>query len=767
MSEAAGNPEDPITRIVALIRQAKAPSPTLTPAQAVLALDPDDVASVLHARFANEDDREVVAVGLPASPGAASGMFVLTADDAIAAAAAGRPVILVRRETTPDDVVGMQCAKGIVTARGGITSHAALVARGLGIPAVVGAADVEIVDDAIRVGARTIAAGSWLSIDGSTGSVFAGAAELSHQEPPAELETLLGWADQLAQHRVMVLANADTAAEASDARARGARGIGLCRTEHMFLSTERLGLLRRFILADDLAEESAALEALEGAHGDDVEAILAAMDGLPVRVRLLDPPLHEFLPPLEALLVADGRGELDDIGRRELAALRRLHEINPMMGTRGVRLGVIRPALYPMQVRAICRAAAARLAVGGDPRVEILIPMVIDPSEMVIARSWVDAAVAATGATLRDVVRVGAMIETPRAALVAADIAAVADFVSFGTNDLTQLVFGLSRDDAEGVVLPHYLARRLLPSNPFVTLDDRALGRLLAMACDAARSARPSITIGACGEHAGDPASIELLVRCGVDSVSCSPLRVPVARLATAQAVLRAGANDTVAAAAVGHPGDDAPAPATADPPDLLARLLVLHGLRIKGFATHERIAELVGLDHGVLTQQLDGLLREELVRFVPARSLWQLTPAGRDHHRELLADAGSETEGLRHPYDSFLELDGQFKQLCTDWQMRDGEPNDHLDADYDAACISRLVALHDDARSVVDALAGAVRRIGRYGPRLTSACERVVGGDVKAFTGVLCGSYHDVWMELHEDLILLLGIERAAEGSF
>ncbi|TML13611.1 MAG: pyruvate, phosphate dikinase [Actinobacteria bacterium] len=772
MSDFPGHDSEPIARIVALVRQTQLPSPTLTPAEALLALDPNDVEYVLHARFAADADREVIAVGLPASPGAASGVLVLSADDAIVAAAAGQSVILVRRETTPDDVVGMQCANGIVTARGGMASHAALVARGWGIPAVVGAADVEVLDRAIRVGARTIPAGSWLSIDGGTGTVFVGAADVANHEPPAELHALLGWADELARHCVVVRASADTAADASYARSVGAQGIGLCRTEHMFLHTERLALLRRFILADDRAEEDAALAGLEDAQRNDFEAIFAAMDGLPVTVRLLDAPLHEFLPTPDALLTAEVRGELDDAGRRVLAAVRRLHEVNPMIGTRGIRLGVLRPALYPMQVRAICRAAAARITQGGSPRVDILIPMVMDPTEMVIARSWVADAMAATATAvaLGDVVRVGAMIETPRAALLAADIAAVADFISFGTNDLTQLAFGLSRDDAEAQMLPQYLAHRLLSANPFVTLDERGVGRLVAMACDAARSARSNLAIGVCGEHAGDPASISFLVACGVDSVSCSPSRVMIARLAVAQALLRNVGTSTAAPIAISLETNNnySHESATAQLDGAAQRVLVLHALRIKGFSPLEGIAELVGLDHDVTARQLDTLLDEGLARFVPARSLWQLTPIGRDHHRNLLPGLdGDALTKLRSPYREFLHLNARFKQLCTEWQMRDEAPNDHLDADYDADCLRRLAALHEDARPIVDAFAAAVARLGLYAQRLSLACERAVAGEVKLFTGVMCGSYHDVWMELHEDLILLLGIDRSQEESF
>ena len=777
MAERELSDRDPSARIVALVRRTEGPEPTLTPAEAVLGLSASDVAYFLHGHFEADPAREVIATGIAASPGAASGELVLSADGAVAAAAAGRPVILARRETTPDDVVGMQCARGIVTARGGMASHAALVARGWGIPAVVGAAAIEITEGSIRVGERTIAAGSWLSLDGSTGEVFLGAGTVVNNDPPPELETLLAWADKLAAGSVVIRANADTTADARVARALGARGIGLCRTEHMFLEPQRLPLVRRFILADNATEERNALAALEDAQRHDFEAILTEMDGLPVTIRLLDAPLHEFLPDIDVLAAASERGELDEFERRQLAAARDLREMNPMMGTRGVRLAVTRPGLYPMQLSAICRAAVSRLAQGGDPRVEILIPMVMDPAEMVLARSWIAAAVAASGPLLREI-RVGAMIETPRAALLAAEIAAVADFISFGTNDLTQLVAGLSRDDAEARLLPHYLAHGLLAANPFESFDGRGVGRLVRLACDEARSRRPEISIGVCGEHAGDPESITALVACGIDSLSCSPYRVPIARVAVAQALLRSGpgperSGRAGSPASVADPlppslpelGIDARGDAS---DDASIRHLVLHALRIKGFSTLEVVAELTGVDPSDAAQQLDRLRDEELVRFIEARSLWQLTPRGRDHHQGLLPgiDEGALAR-LRNPYGPFLDINRRFKQLCAEWQVRDGVPNDHLDEVYDADVIDRLVALHEDAHHVIDAFTGAVARFGLYSPRLARACERTAAGDVKMFTGAMCGSYHDVWMELHEDLMLVLGIDRTQEESF
>ncbi len=771
----------PAARIVSLVGRTRHPEPSLTPAEAVLHLEPADLAHFLHAHFTGVGERDVIATGLPVSPGAATGEIVLSSEAAVAASEQGRPVILVRRETTPDDVLGMQCARGILTTRGGMASHAALVARGWGIPAVVGAANVAVTADGIRVGDRTIAVGSWLSIDGSTGEVFLGDAAVATAEPPPELETIMGWADRFAAGAVTVRANADRASDARHARSLGAQGIGLCRTEHMFFDDDRLPLVRRLILTDDPHEESAVLGELEEAQRHDFEGILEAMDGLPVTIRLLDAPLHEFLPGIETLVVGEAAGTLDDFERRELAAVRRLHEANPMIGTRGVRLGVIRPGLYPMQVRAICRAVATRTAAGGHPRVEIMIPLVIDPSEMVLARTWVDTAMAATGATGLggDVVRVGAMIETPRAALLAAELARVSDFFSFGTNDLTQLTMGLSRDDVEMHLLPRYIGDGMLPANPFEVIDEPGVIRLVRQACVDARATDPSLSIGVCGEHAGDPGSIGLLVGCGVDSVSCSPLRVPIARLAVAQALLRSG---RVAPEVVPAP-EPASAPASVSAPVAddrrdgrrdeeldhhTVRVRVLHALRIKGFAPAETLAEVADLEPALASQHLDLLLVDELVRFMPARSLWALTPSGTDHHRSLLPGLDQEAlAGLRTAYEPFLEVNLRFKELCTAWQLRDGVPNDHTDEHYDAEIVGRLVGLHHETLGIVDAFVTAAPRFGTYGRRLTQAVQRTSAGDTRMFTGVMCGSYHDVWMELHEDLIVVLGIDRAAEGSF
>ena len=539
--------------IVAAVRTAAGSSDGRAVAAALTAVPAGAVDSFLHASFADAGAaRTALTIGLGASPGAASGVIALTADDALDLGDAGHDVILVRNETTPDDVMGMQAARGILTTRGGITSHAAVVARGWGIPAVVGAGEIVLDDRGLRIGDLVVAAGAEISIDGRTGEVFLGAASTSTSDAPAELDTLLAWADRVraaAVPPVVVRANADNAADAAHARRMGAEGIGLCRTEHMFLADDRLPLVRRFILTDDPAEERALLDALEAAQRHDFEGILREMDGLPVTVRLLDPPLHEFLPELERLVVAEALGTLDDITRAELAAVRRLHEVNPMIGTRGIRLGVVRPGVYQMQVRALLRAMATVEAEGVVTAVELMIPLVVDVAEMRLARGWVDEAAMAVGFTGQ--LAVGAMVETPRAAILADELAGASDFFSFGTNDLTQLTFAFSRDDVGSRLVPEYVRSGLLTADPFESLDAHGVGRLMRFACDGARRVKPTMKLGVCGEQAGDPASARFLVGCGIDYVSCSPYRVPVTRLAIAQALIADGRVSPEALAAI------------------------------------------------------------------------------------------------------------------------------------------------------------------------------------------------------------------------
>ncbi len=522
-------------------------------AEAVSRITEDHLDSVLHPQFAGSG-YTVWAKGLGASPGAAVGRIHFTADDAAAAAERGEKVILVRNETSPEDVHGMLAAEGILTARGGLVSHAAVVARGWGKPAVVGAEVLRIADRSVTVGDVTLQEGDWVSLDGGAGIVVAGQVPLTSASPPAAFATVLSWADDIRRGHLAVRANADTGEDAANARGLGAEGIGLCRTEHMFLGEDRLPVVRRMILADTPAEEAAALEELRAVQREDFVAILAAMDGLPVTVRLLDPPLHEFLPSTEELAYKDATVGLNPEERRLYDAALSWKESNPMLGTRGVRLGVIKPGLYAMQVRALMEAARQRVADGGHPVVEIMIPLTVTRAELALARGWVEDAVAevnkeraprpskgvkaVSGRTGKLEVTIGTMIETPRAALRAGDIAEVADFFSFGTNDLTQMTFGFSRDDVEGRMMDAYLELGLLARNPFEVVDADGVGELVRLGTERGRATRPDLKVGVCGEHGGEPASIGLFYDAGLDYVSCSPFRVPVARLAAAQAVL-------------------------------------------------------------------------------------------------------------------------------------------------------------------------------------------------------------------------------------
>jgi pyruvate, orthophosphate dikinase len=500
---------------------------------------------VLHPQFATLDVT-VIAKGLAASPGAAVGKVYFTADEAAEAASQGEQVILCRSETSPEDVHGMICSQGVLTSRGGLVSHAAVVARGWGKPAVVGAESVRINGPSFTAGGVTVNQGDVISLDGTTGRVVLGAVELSNASPPPEFQTILKWADVVRKGKLAVRANADNGPDAANARQFGAEGIGLCRTEHMFLGDDRLPIVRRMILAETPEEETAALEELRVAQKADFLEILEAMDGLPITVRLLDPPLHEFLPSTEELALKqatspDGLTPEED---KLFRAAQQWHEFNPMLGIRGVRLGVVKPGLYAMQVRALMEAAVERIAVKGKPRIEIMIPLTVGREEMALARRWtLDAIELATaGLRKKPEVTIGTMIETPRAALVAGEIAEDADFFSFGTNDLTQMTFGFSRDDVEGRMMPAYLEQGLLKRNPFETIDKVGVGELVRLGVARGRAVKPELKIGVCGEHGGDPESIDLFYDAGLDYVSCSPFRVPIARLAAAQAVIaRAG----------------------------------------------------------------------------------------------------------------------------------------------------------------------------------------------------------------------------------
>ena len=502
----------------------------LTRAEAIGHVDAAQLEQLLHPTIDPRATLDVVATGLCASPGAAAGFVVFDADTAVARSADGDAVLLVRPETTADDIHGLLCASGVLTARGGMTSHAAVVARGLGKPCVAGCAALEIDLDArtARIGEVLVKEGDPLTIDGTTGRVIVGLAPLVEPEPDANLATILDWADDV--RRLRVYANADTPLDASRARANGAEGIGLCRTEHMFMAADRLPIVREMILAPTDAERASALSLLLPMQQSDFEGIFAAMAGLPVTIRLLAPPLHEFLPD---------PSDVDDPAVRD--RIEALREANPMLGTRGCRVGLERPEIYEMQIRAIVRAAqAVGHTTGVEPIVEIMHPLVAFASELERLVELTARTVAEEGGLDY---RVGTMIELPRAALRAGDLAAYADFFSFGTNDLTQTALGVSRDDAQGRFLTFYLRHGLLEHDPFQTIDVEGVGELIRIAVERGRAVRPSIEIGICGEHGGDPASIAFCDSIGLDYVSCSPFRIPVARLAAAQAVLSAKAH--------------------------------------------------------------------------------------------------------------------------------------------------------------------------------------------------------------------------------
>ena len=510
--------------------------------EAVLRVAPEQLDQMLHPQFDPNAKYTVLAAGLNASPGAAVGRVYFTAEDAERHHEEGERVILVRPETSPDDFSGMVAAEGILTSRGGLVSHAAVVARGMGTPAICGAEAVHIDLKArtFSVGDVVVKEGDVISINGTTGEVVVGEVPVVTPEPSGPFGVLLEWADEF--RTVRVRTNADLPEDAKRAREFGAEGIGLCRTEHMFLG-DRLPIVQRMILAETDAEEDAALAELGRVQRVDYLGILEAMDGLPVTIRLLDPPLHEFLPDIEELVVAQAKGELDATGERLLRAARAWQEVNPMLGTRGCRLGILKPGLYRMQVRALIEAAAERKQAGGDPQVEIMIPLIVNRAELEMLDQWVrevaTEVLTAAGVDLR--YTVGTMIETPRAALDARDIAHVAEFFSFGTNDLTQMAFGFSRDDVESRLMPAYLEQRLLAISPFEELDVAGVGKLMSIAVAEGRATRPDIKLGICGEHGGNPASVRFCVEVGLDYVSCSPYRVPIARLAAAHAALGAG----------------------------------------------------------------------------------------------------------------------------------------------------------------------------------------------------------------------------------
>jgi pyruvate,orthophosphate dikinase len=509
----------------------------ITRTAAIARVDPAQLAHLLHPTLDPAAAYDVVARGLAASPGAASGQVIFDADRAEECGRAGQDVILVRWETSPDDIHGLVAARGVLTAHGGIASHAALVARGMGKPCVAGCDDLAI-DLELRIASvagHTIAEGDMITVDGTTGSVILGSAALAPAKRNEDLETILDWADDV--RRLEVHANADTPADALKARELGAEGIGLCRTEHMFFGEERLPVVREMILAEDETTRRGALDRLLPFQQEDFEAIFEAMAGLPVTIRLLDPPLHEFLPSLE-----------DATELRVRRRIKVLQEANPMLGTRGCRVGLQWPEIYEMQVRAIVRAAAAvRRRTDTAPQVEIMHPLVAFAEEIRRLRELTVRVAAEEG--YEPPYLIGTMIELPRACVRADEIAEHADFFSFGTNDLTQTALGFSRDDAEGKFLTQYLEDGVLADDPFATLDRGGVGELMRTAVERGRATKPELTIGICGEHGGDPKSVRFCHELGLDYVSCSPYRVPVARLAAAQAVLaKAGEGRDVAA---------------------------------------------------------------------------------------------------------------------------------------------------------------------------------------------------------------------------
>jgi pyruvate,orthophosphate dikinase len=505
---------------------------------AIMRVNPAALDQLLHPTLDPKATPKLFAKGLPASPGAASGAVVFSADEAELRSQKGDSVILVRIETSPEDIHGMHAARGILTTRGGMTSHAAVVARGMGRPCVAGAGGI-VVDyggQTLSSGGVRIAAGDIITLDGATGEVFAGPVKMIEPQLSGEFGTLMGWADET--RRMKVRANAETPLDADTARKFGAEGIGLCRTEHMFFEPARIGAVRQMIMANDEAGRRAALAKLLPFQRDDFKALFKIMEGLPVTIRLLDPPLHEFLPHGEPELaeVAQALG-MDKAAIDARAA--ELSETNPMLGHRGCRLGISYPEIYEMQARAIFEAAIEVAKTAAAPVPEIMIPLVGIKRELDITRALVErvaeAVFAETGKTIE--YSVGTMIELPRACLTAGEIAGAADFFSFGTNDLTQTVFGLSRDDA-GKFLPAYVEQGIVAKDPFVSIDVEGVGGLVRIAAERGRAKKNNLKLGICGEHGGDPASIAFCESVGLDYVSCSPYRVPVARLAAAQAAI-------------------------------------------------------------------------------------------------------------------------------------------------------------------------------------------------------------------------------------
>ncbi len=509
----------------------------ITESEALMRVSPDHVEAFLHPMVDPAAKTDIVATGLPASPGGATGQVVFSAEEAVDVSASGASVILVRRETTPEDIHGMKVAAGILTELGGMTSHAAVVARGMGVCAITGCGSISVnysegtvtTDEGV-----VIKRGDIITLDGTSGEVMLGDIAKTEASSSDDFQTLLSWADK--HRRLKVRANAETPTDAAKARELGAEGIGLCRTEHMFFDADRIDVMRAMILAEDQDERQKYLDILFGFQHADILELFKVMDGLPVTIRLLDPPLHEFLPNTAEDIAALA----ERIGKsaekiREIAE--GLEEVNPMLGFRGCRLSVVYPEITTMQVRAIITAAVDAAEQGFKPFPEIMIPLVVNVREIRLVGDIIEAAIrdALQGRTVSIPYKIGTMVETPRAALGADRLAEAVEFMSFGTNDLTQMTYGFSRDDV-GKFLPAYLAKKLVENDPFVSLDQRAVGRLMEMAVKESRARKPGIKYGICGEHGGDPRSIRFCHELGLDYVSCSPYRVPIARIAAAQA---------------------------------------------------------------------------------------------------------------------------------------------------------------------------------------------------------------------------------------
>jgi len=524
----------------------------ITKEEAVSRINPAQLDKLLHRRIDDDAKLDVVATGLPASPGAASGKIVFDADDAEKRGTAGEKIILVRTETTPDDIHGILASQGILTSRGGMTSHAAVVARHMGKPAVCGCEAIKIsyADKKMTIAGTDYLEGDTITIDGATGRVIRGAVPMKDPEISDNFQTILKWADEI--RTLNVLANADNPPDAAKAREFGAEGIGLCRTEHMFMDPARLPIVQKMILAQTLEERQSALDELLPMQEEDFYGILKAMHDLPVTIRLLDPPLHEFLPNpeelLEEILTLKLTGNQQDSKVREelhakenlLKKVRALSEMNPMLGHRGCRLGITYPEIYAMQCRAIFQAAARLVKEGVKVIPHVKIPLIVHYKELeILAKQCREIAEQVMKEqNVKIEYKVGTMIETPRAALTADEVATFSEFFSFGTNDLTQTVFGFSRDDAEGKFLPDYINNKILSENPFAVLDREGVGKIMKLCVDLGRQANPQLKVGICGEHGGDPSSIQFCQQINLNYVSCSPFRVPIARLAAAQAAI-------------------------------------------------------------------------------------------------------------------------------------------------------------------------------------------------------------------------------------